>query len=119
MTITETTPPAPLPPPEGQQPDHAPGDREMTMLEHLDELRRRLIACVTAVVVGILVSIIPIPGFDSITHFVVNLLAKRAPAERLLTLGPGEGFFTFLEVSLLIGIALAMPVIIYQLLAFV
>ena len=89
------------------------------MLEHLDELRRRLIACVTAVVVGILVSIIPIPGFDSITHFVVNLLAKRAPAERLLTLGPGEGFFTFLEVSVLIGIALAMPVIIYQLLAFV
>src|SRR5438132_3067895 len=110
MTVTETSPPAPLPPPEGKQPEHAPGDREMTMLEHLDELRRRLIASVMAVVVGILVSIIPIPGFDSITHFVISLLAARAPAGKLLTLGPGEGFFTFLEVSLLIGVALAMPV---------
>ncbi|HYY90217.1 MAG TPA: twin-arginine translocase subunit TatC [Chloroflexota bacterium] len=116
MTLTESPPPAPAPTP---GPDHAPGDREMTMLEHLEELRQRLVVSVVAVVGGILVSIVPVPGFDSITHFVVSLLAARAPAGRLLVLGPGEGFFTFLEVSLLIGAALAMPVIIYQVLAFV
>ena len=89
------------------------------MLEHLEELRHRLVASVIAVVAGVLVSVIPVPGFDSITHYVVELLAARAPAGKLLTLGPGEGFFTFLEVSLIIGVALAMPVIIYQVLAFV
>ena len=119
MAVTQTPSPVPVPSPNGRQPEHAPGDREMTMLEHLEELRHRLVVSVIAVVSGVLVSIIPIPGFDSITHFVVGLLAERAPAGKLLTLGPGEGFFTFLEVSLIIGIALSMPVIVYQLLAFV
>src|SRR5215831_1759433 len=99
--------------------EHAPGDREMTMLEHLDELRRRLVVSVIAVVVGLLVSIIPIPGFDSLTHFIIKLLSDRAPGQKLLALGPGEAFFTYLEVSLIIGVAVAMPVIVYQLLAFV
>jgi sec-independent protein translocase protein TatC len=117
MTLTESSPsPAPAPPPAEV---HAPGDREMTMLEHLEELRARLVASVISVVVGILVAIIPIPGWDSLAHFVVKLLSDRAPGGKLLALGPGEAFFTYLEVSLLIGVALSMPVIIYQLLAFV
>ena len=86
------------------------------MLEHLDELRKRLVAAVAGCVVGILVAIIPLPGYGSITETAVKLLAERAPAGKLTTLGPGEGFFTFLQVALIIGIALAMPVIIYQLL---
>ena len=118
MTLTEPgTQPTPVE--ATPAPQHAPGDREMTMLEHLDELRRRLVAAVMACVVGILVAIIPVPGVGSITENVVRLLAERAPAGKLTTLGPGEGFFTFLQVALMIGIALAMPVIIYQLLAFV
>jgi sec-independent protein translocase protein TatC len=119
MTLTES---GPLPSPASQAappPQHAPGDREMTMLEHLDELRKRLVAAVIGVVVGILVAVVPLPGYGSITETVVKLLAERAPAGKLTTLGPGEGFFTFLQVALIIGIALAMPVIIYQLLAFV
>ncbi len=89
------------------------------MLEHLDELRHRLVVSVLSVVVALLVSIIPIPGFDSLTHFIVKLLSDRAPGGKLLALGPGEAFFTYLEVSLIIGVAVAMPVIVYQLLAFV
>ena len=98
---------------------HAPGDREMTLLEHLEELRGRLVAAAVAVVAGILVALIPVPGFGSITENVIKLLAQKAPGGNLLALGPGEAFFTFLEVSLIIGVALSMPVIIYQLLAFV
>jgi sec-independent protein translocase protein TatC len=71
------------------------------------------------VVVGILAAVIPVPGFGSITQFLVKLLAERAPAGKLSTLGPGEGFFTFLEVAMIIGIALSMPVIVYQVLSFV
>jgi sec-independent protein translocase protein TatC len=117
MAITETAPSAPTPSPDGQS--HAPGDKEMTLLEHLDELRGRLVASAVGVVAGILVAIIPLPGVGSITETVVKLLAERAPAGKLSTLAPGEGFFTFLEVAMLIGIALSMPVIVYQVLAFV
>jgi sec-independent protein translocase protein TatC len=117
MAIIETPLSAPTPSP---LPDsHAPGDKEMTLLEHLEELRGRLVACALAVVGGILLAIVPVPGFGSITQFLVKLLAERAPAGKLSTLGPGEGFFTFLEVAMIIGIALSMPVIIYQLLSFV
>jgi sec-independent protein translocase protein TatC len=118
MAITETPPSAPTPSP--PEPDcHAPGDKEMTLLEHLEELRGRLVGCALGVVVGILAAVIPVPGFGSITQFLVKLLAERAPAGKLSTLGPGEGFFTFLEVAMIIGIALSMPVIVYQVLSFV
>src|SRR5437773_1595618 len=115
MAITETPPGTE----QSQQPEHAPGDREMTMLEHLDELRHRLVVSVISVVVGLLVSIIPAPGVGSITENVVKLLAVRAPGGKLYLGGPGEGFFTFLQVSLIIGVAIAMPVIVYQVLSFV
>jgi sec-independent protein translocase protein TatC len=99
--------------------EHAPGDREMTMLEHLDELRHRLVVSVISVVVGLLVAIVPFPGLDSLATFIVKLLSDKAPGGKLLALGPGEAFFTYLQVSLIIGVAIAMPVIVYQLLAFV
>jgi sec-independent protein translocase protein TatC len=91
----------------------------MTLLEHLEELRGRLVAAAIAVVVGILVALIPLPGVGSITENVIKLLAQKAPGGNLQALGPGEAFFTFLEVSLIIGVAISMPVIIYQLLSFV
>src|SRR5436190_6020702 len=117
MTLTESgvDPSATVP----EIVDHAPGDREMTMLEHLDELRHRLVVSTISVVVGLLVSILPIPGFGSVTENVVKLLAARAPGGKLYLGGPGEGFFTFLQVSLILGVAIAMPVIVYQVLSFV
>jgi sec-independent protein translocase protein TatC len=116
MTLTETTAPAP-----GQEDaeKHAPGDKEMTLLEHLDELRSRLVGSVLGVVVGILVALIPLPGFGSLTEFVVRLLVEHAPGGKVQALGPGEAFFTFLQVAMMIGVAIAMPVIIYQVLSFV
>ncbi len=115
MTLTETPPAVP----QAAERNAAPGDREMTMLEHLEELRRRLVTSVLAVVIGIIASIIPVPSYDSLTHFVVQKLVAEAPGGKVQVLGPGEGFFTFLQVSMIVGIALSMPVIIYQVLSFV
>src|SRR2546430_1280406 len=118
MAITQAPPPAAPPPPDEE---HAPGDREMTLLEHLEELRGRLVAAVVALVVGILVSIIPIPTMNSITGFLFDLIVKQAKASNveIISLKPGEVFFTYLEVAMVVGAAIAMPVIIYQILAFV
>src|SRR3979409_1549730 len=120
MAITETPPPAPTPSPTDPE-QHAPGDKEMTLLEHLEELRGRLVAAVLAVVVGVIVAIIPIPGFNSITWLAVDALvaAGKDSGVHFITIRPGEGFFTYLEVALVIGAALAMQVLIFKLLAFV
>jgi sec-independent protein translocase protein TatC len=70
-------------------------------------------------VVGVIVALIPIPGVGSITENVIRLLAEKAPGGNMLAIGPGEAFFTFIQVSLVIGIAISMPVIIWQVLSFV
>jgi sec-independent protein translocase protein TatC len=119
MAITET-PSSPTPSP--QEPEvHAPGDKEMTLLEHLEELRGRLVAAAVSIVVGVLVAIVPIPGTSSITGFVFELLRNQAAVDgvQIIAIRPGETFFTYLEVALVIGAGLAMPVIIYQVLSFV
>jgi sec-independent protein translocase protein TatC len=118
MAITQAPPPADAPGPEEQ---HAPGDQEMTLLEHLEELRGRLVAAMVALIVGVLASLIPVPTMNSITGFFFGLVTDQAKANgvTIIATGPGETFFTYLEVSLILGAALAMPVIIYQVLAFV
>src|ERR1700730_17030197 len=120
MTLTETSPVPATPSPNGQE-GHAPGDKEMTLLQHLEELRGRLVAGTVALVAGILVAIVPIPGLGSITQLVFDALVGQAKETGVLIISirPGETFFTYLEVALVVGAALAMPVIIYQVLAFV
>lgn len=123
MTLLDTTPSpngvdaAPPPVDTG----HAPADREMTMLEHLQELRSRLVVSVLAILGGIIIAIIPIPTYGSLTYVLIKKLTDEANRAGVVVqvIQPGEGFFTFVEVALVIGAALAMPVIIYQVLAFV
>jgi len=122
LTTDEPTPSAAqIAPQPSPAPEHAPGDREMTMLEHLEELRRRLVACMIAVIAGVLVAVVPIPGFTSVNSYLFDLLTSQAKANgvQIISIRPGETFFTYLEVALVVGAALAMPVIIYQILAFV
>jgi sec-independent protein translocase protein TatC len=119
MAITQAPPPSPAPVPPDEE--HAPGDKEMTLLEHLEELRGRLVAMMVALIVGVLISIVPIPTLNSITGWLFDLIVNNAKNSgvTIIAIRPGETFFTYLEVALVVGAALAMPVIIYQILAFV
>lgn len=126
-------PPASPPPPDdgtSLQPfGDAPDEEEegMTMLEHLEELRNRIVVCAVALMVGLVVAAVPIPGVTvdsetgqlvSVTQTVMNLVA--APAKNNLQyLKPGEGFITYFQVALMMGFVLALPVITYQAIAFV
>ena len=93
----------------------------MTLLEHLEELRGRLVKMVLGLAIGVLVSLVPIPGFNSITGYVFELIHNQAVASgvTLQAIKAGEVFFTYLQVGLVVGAALSMPVIIYQIMAFV
>jgi len=83
----------------------------MSLVEHLTELRSRLIKCAFWVAVGSAI------GFYFSTPIIAALAAPAGG--RLLNLAPGDAFFIVLRVSVVVGIALAMPMLLYQIWAFV
>ena len=85
----------------------------MSLVEHLDELRRRII------VVAIAVAVAAVAGFF-IAEPVLGLLRAALPDDtELIQLRVLEGLGVRLRLSLMIGLAIAMPVILYELWAFV
>ena len=102
-------------------------DTSAPLIEHLAELRTRLIRSVVALLVGISVFFIPIQG-DFIAEHVLEFML-RPIEETLRTLGdpsptlqytsPQEYLFTLFRISMVFGFALAFPVIGYQLWRFV
>jgi sec-independent protein translocase protein TatC len=89
----------------------------MSFLEHLDELRRRLIASVIAIVIGCVVAFIFI---DRIFRFVFTPLQKLIPSGGtfIATEGP-EVFMLYIKVAALAGLMLALPFVLWQLWLFV
>jgi len=86
----------------------------MSLIEHLEELRRRLIVVVLTVLGAAVI------GFF-LSRNVLILLRDRLPeADRhLIFLGPADAFTAQLKIAGFLGIAIAMPVILFQLWRFV
>lgn len=105
---------------------------EMTLFEHLAELRMRIIRAGLAIVLG---TILVIAFYDTVMRWLtrpyVNLCVRRGPefcglAEdadphdvSLIILDPIEGFATRLKVSFYGGIVLALPIVLWQLWKFI
>jgi sec-independent protein translocase protein TatC len=83
-----------------------------TLLEHLVELRRRLIHAVAAVVVGTLLGTL-------ITSRAIKILVRPVEDVDLIVLGPTEGPITYFKVTLYLGLLLALPYVLYQVYRFV
>jgi sec-independent protein translocase protein TatC len=90
----------------------------MTLLEHLGELRDRLIKSVLAVAIGAVVAWI---FYHRIFDFLIEPYCNTVSEQdcTLLQTDPLEGFSVRLKVTGYAGIALAMPVILWQLWRFV
>ena len=86
--------------------------RRMTIFEHLEELRGRLIKSVIALMVTTLLSLI----FTS--RFLKILTAPMGNLQPIF-LRPTEMIITYFQIALISGVALAMPVIIYQFVLFI
>jgi sec-independent protein translocase protein TatC len=100
--------PSPTPP----SPAAPAAAAEMTLVEHLTELRGRLVKCLIAVAAGTAV------GFWFWKE-IRNILIAPLPTGTVQVLGPGDAFVIALRISVVVGIILAMPVILWQLWAFV
>ena len=90
--------------------DTARNAREMTLVGHLGELRNRIIVAVLAIVVGTLIAYYFV---DELMRFVT------APAGKLYFMSPAEGFFAYLKLAVFAGFMLALPVVLWQVWAFV
>jgi sec-independent protein translocase protein TatC len=99
--------------PEPAPPAATPGDGSvMSLIDHLGELRTRLFRTILAVAAGSVV------GF----YFAVpirDFLLAPLPGGTAQVLGPGDAFAIQLRISIVVGVILAMPVVLYQVWAFV
>jgi sec-independent protein translocase protein TatC len=85
---------------------------EATLVEHLGELRTRLLIALGSVGVAFLVAF-------AFQERILRWLSEPLPDDKqLVTLGVTEPFFTAVKVSLYAGIAIALPIVLYQLWSF-
>ncbi len=89
---------------------------EMPFLDHLEELRLRILWSLAAVVVGTVAGFLLIRYFDVLELLIQPIRAgfPEDPGFRLIYLSPADPFFITLKLSVVIGIILAFPIIVYH-----
>lgn len=91
----------------------------MPFLDHLEELRWRILWSVLAVVIGSVIGFVLVYKFN-----VLELLMEPVreawddPDLRLISLSPADPFFVSLRLAIYVGVILAFPIIVYQVWSF-
>jgi sec-independent protein translocase protein TatC len=95
----------------------APPAHEMPFLDHLEELRWRIVWMLAAVMIGLIVAFALLSKID-----IIGVLERPVlpflHGRKLVFTHPGDPFGIVLNASLVLGLLLASPVIIYQVWAF-
>ncbi|WP_439524437.1 twin-arginine translocase subunit TatC [Marivita sp.] len=95
-------------------------DSSAPLIEHLAELRNRLIHSVVAFLFGMIICFtVATPLFNFLTNPLCQVLAERGQDCDLIFISPQEGFFVAIKISLLGGFMLAFPYISLQMWRFV
>ena len=103
------------PPPDDEDDDALAG--KMSFLEHLDELRKRIVNACIAIGVGILISFAFI---DRIFNFLLAPTRKvLPPGVKMIYTQPGEAFGMYITISLIAGAVIASPYVMYQVWQFI
>ena len=86
--------------------DSFPGEVEMSFVDHLEELRRRILRSLLAVLIGAAFCL-------AFVRPLVRLLEQPAAGIRFLQLAPGEFLFVSLKVAGYAGLVLALPWVLF------
>jgi sec-independent protein translocase protein TatC len=86
---------------------------EMPFLDHLEELRWRIIWSLAAIVVGVLVGFVIVIKFNLLVWMQGPML-PYLHGRRLMNTHPGGGFSIMMQTAIIVGVVLALPVVIYQ-----
>jgi len=88
-------------------------DKELSLVQHLGEFRNRLMMASIAVVITTAIS------FVFTTELIKLLILPAGEGLKLASFSPTENFTTYMRVALFSGIAFAMPVILYEIYAYI
>ena len=88
-------------------------DKELSLVQHLGEFRNRLMVASIAVIITTAIS------FAFTTEIIKLLILPAGEGLKLASFSPTENFTTYMRVALFSGIALAMPVLLYELYAYI
>jgi sec-independent protein translocase protein TatC len=94
----------------------------MTLVQHLEELRRRLIISAAAVALGSIGGFIlyrPVLDFLQEPYREAVASLPETITDKLIVTTPTEPFLAFLKIGLFVGLMLALPVILFQLWRFI
>ena len=87
-------------------------EAEMSLTEHLEEVRQRLFWSLSLLITAIVSCILTVKN-------IVKLLQEPATGIKFLQLAPGEYFFASLKVAVYTGFFISSPFIIYQIILFI
>jgi sec-independent protein translocase protein TatC len=100
--------------------DHDPAEGsggKMSFLDHLDELRRRIIYSLISVAVGFGIAFF---WLDDIFYFIFKPMQAMLPAgQKLISIEPGEQIFLMFKIGLMAGLILASPLVFAQIWLFI
>jgi len=91
-------------------------DKRMSFLDHLGELRKRILWSLFAIIGGLAIAL----NFtDRLMQLVRRPFDAAVPGQKLVFVAPTEAFWVYMKVALIAGCVLAMPVVLYQIWAFI
>ena len=100
--------------------DHEPEEDtagKMSFLDHLDELRRRIIYSLISVLVGFGIAFF---WLDDIFWFIFKPMQEMLPAgQKLISIEPGEQIFLMFKIGLMAGLIIASPLVFTQVWLFI
>ena len=100
--------------------DHDPAEGsggKMSFLDHLDELRRRIIYSLISVAVGFGIAFF---WLNDIFYFIFKPMQAMLPAgQKLISIEPGEQIFLMFKIGLMAGLIIASPLVFAQIWRFI
>src|SRR5271167_1584795 len=92
----------------------------MGFLDHLEELRRRLVYSIAAVAVGFFICWWKVERiYDVMQRPIMDVLRANGLSEKLVYLNPTEPFNLYLKIAALAGLFLTSPFVLYQVWMFI
>lgn len=85
-------------------------DRQITVIDHLAEIRKRLVLSVAALLIGTVAGYVFVPA---VTERLIDI------AGSVVFLSPAEAFVSRIRFSFMLGLAVALPFVLFQVWAFV
>ena len=82
-------------------------EAEMSLVGHLDEFRNRIIICVLFFIIASI-------GSYFLTPSILKVIVQYIPKKELIFLAPFDAFLVYIKLSLLLGLIISSPVILYQ-----